>query len=35
MVKKRQSWVIISVVNKRQFWVFISVVKKQAVLGGY
>ena len=35
MVKKRQFWVVISVVKKRQFWVVISVVKKRKSLGDY
>ena len=35
MVKKRQFWMVITVVKKRQLWVILSVVKKKAVLGGY
>ena len=35
MVKKRQFWVVISVVKKRQFWVVIRMVKRGGCLGGY
>ena len=33
MVKKRQSWVVISVVKKEHFFVVLSVVEKGAVFG--
>ena len=33
MVKKRQFWVVISVVKKEHFFVVLSVVEKGAVFG--
>ena len=33
MVKERQFWVALSVINKRQFWVVISVAFKRGSFG--